>query len=416
MNAIVKVLTGVLAVLAVVACLATVGILGYSMIRPQDDEETVQNMEEPRQDEAGENAADAGQQPVPTTVPEGQSGNASAPTPLVNATPVNHGTTPANHVHDYEESIETKATCYRAGRLKYTCEDCGDVYYVDVMSSGHVAGDWEVSRRATAGADGLRVKKCIYCDEIVAQESVPYADANAGASASPGAGGEGSNAASGPHVHQYAANTEREPSCTLAGLRKYTCECGNFYTEMIPALGHVATDWEVAAAPTTTKMGTEQRTCSVCGVLLDSRPVNKLTSAPAASAGASGDGQTSSSAAPNASGGNGQSQASNAPDGNASPSASGHSHEYQSYILKHPTCTQEGIRSFICGCGGSYAESIERDLNSHTYRATIIPATSATQGYTVYTCVRCNYSYVDNYTPALGNPTGTPVGTPSGNQ
>ncbi len=416
MNAIVKVLTGVLAVLAVVACLATVGILGYSMIRPQDDEETVQNMEEPRQDEAGENAADAGQQPVPTTVPEGQSGNASAPTPLVNATPVNHGTTPANHVHDYEESIETKATCYRAGRLKYTCEDCGDVYYVDVMSTGHVAGDWEVSRRATAGADGLRVKKCIYCDEIVAQESVPYADANAGASASPGAGGEGSNAASGPHVHQYAANTEREPSCTLAGLRKYTCECGNFYTEMIPALGHVATDWEVAAAPTTTKMGTEQRTCSVCGVLLDSRPVNKLTSAPAASAGASGDGQTSSSAAPNASGGNGQSQASNAPDGNASPSASGHSHEYQSYILKHPTCTQEGIRSFICGCGGSYAESIERDLNSHTYRATIIPATSATQGYTVYTCVRCNYSYVDNYTPALGNPTGTPVGTPSGNQ
>lgn len=48
MNAIVKVLTGVLAVLAVVACLATVGILGYSMIRPQDDEETVRNMEEPR--------------------------------------------------------------------------------------------------------------------------------------------------------------------------------------------------------------------------------------------------------------------------------------------------------------------------------------------------------------------------------
>ncbi|MCI8976234.1 hypothetical protein D5282_13240 [bacterium 1xD8-48] len=403
MNAIVKVLTGVLAVLAVVACLATVGILGYSMIRPQDDEETVRNMEEPRQDEAGESpAADAGaQQPVPTTVPEEQSENVSAPTPLVSATPANQQVDLANHVHDYEESIETKATCYRAGRLKYTCEDCGDVYYVDVMSTGHVAGDWEVSRKATAGADGLRVKKCIYCDEIVAQESVPYADASA--SASPGAGGEGGNAASGPHVHQYAANTEREPSCTLAGLRKYTCECGNFYTEMIPALGHVATDWEVAAAPTTTKMGTEQRTCSVCGVLLDSRPVNKLTSTPAASADASGNSQTSSSAAPNASGGNGQSQASNAPDSNASPSASGHSHEYQSYILKHPTCTQEGIRSFICGCGSSYAESIERDLNSHTYRATIIPATSATQGYTVYTCVRCNYSYVDNYTPALGN-------------
>lgn len=397
MNAIVKVLTGVLAVLAVVACLATVGILGYSMIRPEDDEETVQNTEEPRQDEGGEEEpADVGQSPVPTTVPEEQSENVSEPTPLVSATPAKQSVDLANHVHDYEESVETKATCYRAGRLKYTCEECGDVYYVDVMSTGHVAGDWEVSRRATAGADGLRVKKCIYCDEIVAQESVPFAEA--GANASPGADGESGSAASGPHIHQYAANTEREPSCTLAGLRKYTCECGNFYTEMIPALGHVATDWEVAAEPTTTKMGTEQRTCSVCGVLLDSRPVNKLTSTPAASANASGNSQTSSSAAPNASGGSGQSQTSN-----ASPSASAHSHEYQSYILKQATCTQEGIRSFICSCGSSYAESIERDLNSHTYRATIIPATSATQGYTVYTCVRCNYSYVDNYTPALGN-------------
>ena len=41
MNAIVKVLTGVLAVLAVVACLATVGILGYSMIRPRSEERRV---------------------------------------------------------------------------------------------------------------------------------------------------------------------------------------------------------------------------------------------------------------------------------------------------------------------------------------------------------------------------------------
>ncbi|MDE6892856.1 MAG: hypothetical protein K2P50_13775 [Lachnospiraceae bacterium] len=407
MNAIVKVLTGILAVLAVVACLATVGIIGYSMIMPEDDEETVQNVEEPPAEEAkndGTQTNDAAQQPVPTMVPQGEEGNTAQPTPLAGAAPTNQGTGQSNHVHDYKESIESKATCYRAGRLKYTCEECDDTYYVDVMSTGHVAGEWELSRKAVAGSDGLRVKKCIYCDEIVAQENVPFADESAGAS--PGKDGEGeggNNASSGPHKHQYAANTEREASCTLAGLRKYTCECGNFYTEMIPALGHVATDWEVAAEPTTTKMGTEQRTCSVCGVLLDSRPLNKLTSKPAASADASGNNGTSSSAAPSSSGGNNQSQASEAPDGNASPSASSHSHEYQSYILKHATCTQEGIRSFICGCGSSYAESIERDLNSHTYRATVIPATNATQGYTVYACVRCNYSYVDNYTPALGN-------------
>lgn len=396
MNTIVKVLTGILAVVAVIACLATIGILGYSMIHPGDDGEAATGREEARRDEDG--GEPSSEQPVPTVIPEGESDNTSVPSPLAVATPGNRTADLANHVHDYEESVETKATCYRAGRLKYTCEECGDVYYVDVMSTGHVAGDWETSRKAANGVDGLRVKKCIYCDEIVAQENVPFADPKA----SPGAEGEDGEE-NGPHTHQYAANTEREPSCTLAGLRKYTCECGDFYTEMIPALGHVATDWEVAAEPTTTKMGTEQRTCSVCGVLLDSRPVNKVTATPAAAASASGNTQSSSSAAPSSSGGSGQSQSSTAPDGNASPSASAHSHEYQSYILKQATCTQEGIRSFICGCGSSYAEPIERDLNSHTYRATIIPATKATQGYTVYTCVRCNYSYVDNYTPALGN-------------
>lgn len=72
-------------------------------------------------------------------------------------------------------------------------------------------------------------------------------------------------------------------------------------------------------------------------------------------------------------------------------------------MLKEANCTEQGIRSFICTCGSSYAESIERDLNNHTYRAVVIPATRVTQGYTAYTCIRCNYSYFDNYTPAIGN-------------
>ena len=62
---------------------------------------------------------------------------------------------------------------------------------------------------------------------------------------------------------------------------------------------------------------------------------------------------------------------------------------------------ERGIRSFVCSCGSSYAEPIERDLNNHTYRAVVIPATNTTQGYTIYTCIRCNSSYYDNYTPPL---------------
>lgn len=44
------------------------------------------------------------------------------------------------------------------------------------------------------------------------------------------------------HVHSYIDSVIREPSCTDAGLRLYTCSCEESYTEAIQALGH---DWEV---------------------------------------------------------------------------------------------------------------------------------------------------------------------------
>lgn len=388
MNGIVKVLTGILGVLAVIACLATVGIVGYSLIDGEKEKDSVQTSrsEETADGEVGVDAeapTDAEASAVPTQIPEGTASPEAeeTPAPMLNRFPV------FDHVHDYKESLEKRANCYSAGRIKYTCE-CGDTYYVDVMSTGHVAGDWETVRKPTAEKDGLRVRKCIYCDEIMAQENLLLENVNGGSSGS-GANGE----SQAPHTHQYTASTEREPSCVLAGLRKYTCSCGNFYTEMIPAPGHVATDWTVAAEPTTTKMGTEERTCVVCGVLLDSRPVNMLSPSPGASAApAASTGQSSSSSAPTT-----------APTPSAAPSATPHSHNYQSYVLKEANCTEKGIRSFVCSCGSSKAESIELDMNNHTFRAVVIPATSTTQGYTAYTCVRCNYSYFDNYTPAIGH-------------
>ncbi len=263
MNGIVKALTGILGVMAVVACLATIGIIGYSLSGAGDHKE---------QTSENTNVSADQQQGVPTVSPQASALPEASETPA----PILQAGSLENHVHDYEESVEEKATCYKAGRLKYTCE-CGDFYYVDVMSTGHVADDWELVRKPTEDREGLRVKKCIYCDEIIAQENVPFEDESK-------TDDEEEEAA---HVHQYTANIEREPSCILAGLRKYTCSCGSFYTEMIPAPGHVASDWTVVEEATTTRMGREQRTCNVCGVLLDTRPVNVLAASPSASASAS---------------------------------------------------------------------------------------------------------------------------------
>ncbi len=399
MSGLVKVLTGILGVMAVVACLATIGIIGYSM--------TGAGAEKNVDVTAEATVSPIVDQVLVTAVPEQTPGEAE---PSQSAEPVQ---TPrpignADHIHDYEETMVKRATCYSAGKVRYICE-CGDEYYVDIMSIGHVAGDWEMTRIPTTERDGIRVQKCIYCDDIVAQENVLFVDETKKDEDSNGSeSGDGTDKDE-PHIHQYTAEIVREPSCILAGLRKYTCSCGNFYTEMIPAPGHVATDWTVAEEPTTTYMGTEQRTCSVCGVVLDSRPVPMLSPSPSASAAATGNAQTTTqpTTQPTATltivptSGSTTTQTAS-PGASATPSATPHSHQYRSYVLKEANCTEKGIRSFVCNCGSSYAESIELDLNRHSYRAVVIPPTQFTTGQTVYTCVRCNYSYFDNLTPALG--------------
>lgn len=363
MGNLVKVLTGILGVLAVIACLTTIGVIGYSLsgagdVQTDNSIKTVEKVQEHSDEEA-----------VPGATPDSDEETKNQPVSL------------AGHTHDYKESVNRKATCYQAGRLQYTCSVCGDTYYVDVLSTGHVADDWEIVREPSVDKEGLQVKKCIYCDEIVAQETIPYTKSGA----------------EDGHVHEYRSNVEREPTCILAGLRKYTCSCGSFYTEKIPAPGHIATDWTVAEEATSTMLGREQRTCTVCGVVLDSRPVT-ATPSPSPSAQA-----TPTSAA--ATTGSPSSSSTPTPQPTASPSptptATPHTHNYTSYVLKEANCSEMGIRSFVCSCGSSYAEEIEPDPNRHNYKATVVPATETANGYTLYWCTRCNDTYMDNYTPML---------------
>ena len=74
------------------------------------------------------------------------------------------------------------------------------------------------------------------------------------------------------HEHKYTSVVTTEPSCLTAGLRTYTCsECGDTYTEKIPATGHT---WVVERVVNTVydpvygNLVTQGYTiyqCSVCG-------------------------------------------------------------------------------------------------------------------------------------------------------
>lgn len=46
-----------------------------------------------------------------------------------------------------------------------------------------------------------------------------------------------------PHSHSYVSKT-KAPTCTEDGVEVFTCSCGAYYEEAIPALGH---QWEISA-------------------------------------------------------------------------------------------------------------------------------------------------------------------------
>ncbi len=72
-----------------------------------------------------------------------------------------------------------------------------------------------------------------------------------------------------------------------------------------------------------------------------------------------------------------------------------HSHSYTATITQQPTCTATGVKTFKCSCGESYTQTIK--ATGHSYNTTSVLPTETEQGYTLYECKNCSYSYTDDY-------------------
>ena len=78
------------------------------------------------------------------------------------------------------------------------------------------------------------------------------------------------------HTHEYTPTTT-EPTCTEKGIITYTCVCGDFYTEEIPATGvHTWNNGEVTTEPTCTEKGVKTFTCTVCKTSTKTEPIDKI--------------------------------------------------------------------------------------------------------------------------------------------
>lgn len=73
------------------------------------------------------------------------------------------------------------------------------------------------------------------------------------------------------HLHAYTESITTEVTCEADGVKTFICECGDSYTEAIPATGHVYENYTSNEDATYLADGTETGTC-ICG-MTDTRTV-----------------------------------------------------------------------------------------------------------------------------------------------
>ena len=158
------------------------------------------------------------------------------------------------------------------------------------------------------------------------------------------------------HIHSYT-ETKTAPGCETEGYTTYTCDCGDTFTgDNVPATGHEWGEWVTVKESSTSATGTAERSCAACGSK-ESKTLDK-------------------------------------------PVAS-HTHSYSGKVTKAATCSDEGVKTFTCSCGSSYAESIAK--TAHSYNSTVTAPACTDKGYTTYKCSACGDSYKSDYVNAKGH-------------
>lgn len=69
-----------------------------------------------------------------------------------------------------------------------------------------------------------------------------------------------------PHEHTYTETVTTEPTCDSDGVKTFTCECGDSYTEPIATQGHIFENYTSNNDATFTADGTETAKCNNCDV------------------------------------------------------------------------------------------------------------------------------------------------------
>ena len=160
--------------------------------------------------------------------------------------------------------------------------------------------------------------------------------------------------------HNYI-ETVFPPTCQEMGYTQKLCkDCGDelLYNYM-PRATHSGDTWIVAKEPTCQVAGTEERVCKTCNIAFETRIIAKL----------------------------------------------GHV-EGEWVTTKQPTCKATGVEKLFCSTCGIDLETRTLEVtDKHDFNTKVTPPTTASDGYTTYTCTVCNFSKKDDYVSKIEVPT-----------
>ncbi len=242
-----------------------------------------------------------------------------------------------------ETRYQKEATCMEAG---YT----GDIYCVDCgikleagTETGQTDHDWDkgvILIEPTYTEKGIKTFTCKICESSRVELIPVRTDSDE------------------THTHNYAEETVTPATCVEDGEIRYSCICGDTYTEMVERFGHEWNDGIVTKEPTETKAGEKMFTCTICETK-QTEQIPPIGTEP-------GDTETDDTEADDTETDDTEADDTETDDTEADDTEPDetHTHSYKKEIVKTAQCEKDGEMKFTCSCGDAYTEPIEQTGHS----------------------------------------------------
>ena len=268
--------------------------------------------------------------------------------------------------HDLKEEIVKEPTCGETGLKNVTCSRCDyKEENVEIPATGeHKFGEWIVTKEPSCGNAGEETRTCDVCYHTETRPIAPVAE------------------------HKWNEGiVTKEATCTAEGIKTFTCTvCGDTKTEVIPALGHDWSDWEVKDS-TCGQEGEKTRHCQRTGCT-----ATETEKIPPSENHNWNDGTVTKNATCTEQG-----------EVTYTCNDCGHTkvektpalgHNLQEVILKQPTCSEAGLKAMVCqrpGCDHRENEVSIPATGEHHWDNGVVTKepTCITKGQKTYTCEHC---------------------------